>query len=372
MCPAPGFQVENLESMLEAGEVIKQSGREFLSALLRDNNIFTVCNNIMNQIYWVNASLRSVSPINGMAHSVPVSDFDDFDIGEPGPVALPSPPSIPFPVPQPGTSQTQPIKRKATAAFGSQEQMEAQDGEQEQEQEDDDGGDEGAGGKKKRFIKEQRTGFYEPCNKTLYTEYRCYGVDITDPRYNTKRGAPTVFVPQQNECHYGKMCDDQADLAQHVTNDHPANSVWNCNFCAHNSTKRDYIWKHVRTQHHNKHVHICQFKSCKQGTNGRRCGNDEITSVWAHMMKCHGLCNPLGSFFCKNTFNGKAIKRKHIATCQELSQPRRQKEFFCPKEGCGKKYVDQEALDRHVADHEGRIIHPVSILWQATEYTVCT
>ena len=177
---------------------------------------------------------------------------------------------------------TQPKKRKATAAFGSQEQIEAQEEEQEQEQEDDDAGDEGAGGKKKKFIKEQRTGIYEPCNKTLCTEYRCYGVDITDPRYNTKRGAPTVFVPQQNEYHCGKMCDDQADLAQYVTNDHPANSVWNCNFCAHNSTKRDYIWKHVRTQHHNKHVHICQFKSCKQGTNGRRYGNDEITSVWAH------------------------------------------------------------------------------------------
>ena len=237
--------------------------------------------------------------------------------------------------------------------------MEAQEEEQEQEQEDHDGGDEGAGAKKKKFTKEERTGIYEPCNKTLYTEYRCYGVDITDPRYNTKRGAPTAFVPQQNECHCGKMCDDQADLAQHVTDDHPANSVWNCNFCTHNSTKRDYIWKHVRTQHHNKHVHICQFKSCKQGTNCRRYGNDEITSLWAHMMKCCGLHNPLGCPLCKNTFSGKAIQRKHIATCQELPQPWRQKEFLCPKEDCVKKYVDQEALDHHIADHEGRIIHPV-------------
>ena len=71
----------------------------------------------MNQIYWVNASLKSVSPINGMAYSVPVSDFDAFGIGEPAPAALPSPPSIP--IPQPGTSQTQPKKWKATAAFGS-------------------------------------------------------------------------------------------------------------------------------------------------------------------------------------------------------------------------------------------------------------
>ena len=179
-------------------------------------------------MYWVNASLKSVSPINGLAHSVPVSDFDAFDIGEPAPAAPPSPPSIPIPVPQPGTSQTQSEIRKATAAFGSEQQMEAQV--EEQEGEADDGGDEGAGAKKKRFTKELRTGIYEPCNKTLYTEYRCYDVDITDPRYNTKRGAPTVFVPQENEYHCGQMCDDQADLALHVTNDHPANSVWACFF----------------------------------------------------------------------------------------------------------------------------------------------
>ena len=70
--PAPGFLVEKLDSMLEAEEVIKQPGKEFLSVLPRDSNMFTVCNNIMNQIYWVNASLKSVSQINGMAHSVPV------------------------------------------------------------------------------------------------------------------------------------------------------------------------------------------------------------------------------------------------------------------------------------------------------------
>ena len=112
--PAPGFLVEKLDSMLEAGEFIKQSGKEFLSALPKDSKMFTVCNNIMNQIYWVNASLKSVSPINGMTHSVPVSDFDAFDIG--APAAPPSAPPIPVPSPEPGTShQTQPKKRKATA-----------------------------------------------------------------------------------------------------------------------------------------------------------------------------------------------------------------------------------------------------------------
>ena len=43
MCPAPGFLAEKLDSMLEAGDVIKQSGKEFLSALSRDSNMFTVC-----------------------------------------------------------------------------------------------------------------------------------------------------------------------------------------------------------------------------------------------------------------------------------------------------------------------------------------
>ena len=50
----------------------------------------------------------SVSPINGMVHCVKVSGFDAFDTDEPAPAAPPSPPSIPIPVPQPGTSQTQP------------------------------------------------------------------------------------------------------------------------------------------------------------------------------------------------------------------------------------------------------------------------
>ena len=66
-----------------------------------------------------------LSPINGLAHCVPVSDFNAFDIGEPAPAAPPSAP--PIPMPQPGTSQTQPKKRKAAAAFGSQQQMEVQE-----------------------------------------------------------------------------------------------------------------------------------------------------------------------------------------------------------------------------------------------------
>ena len=118
--PVPGYVVEKLDSMLEAGDVIKQSGKELLCALPKDSKMFQVINQIMNQIYWFNASLKSISPVNGMVHNVPLSDFDSFEIGEPAPPAPPSQPSIPIPTPQPGTSQTATEKRKATAAFGSE------------------------------------------------------------------------------------------------------------------------------------------------------------------------------------------------------------------------------------------------------------
>ena len=35
-----------------------------------------------------------------------------------------------------------------------------------------------------------------------------------------QREVHLVFMPQQNEHHCGKMCDDQAELALHVSNDH--------------------------------------------------------------------------------------------------------------------------------------------------------
>ena len=102
MHPAHGYVVEKVDSMLEAGDVIKQSGKELLCVLPNDSKMFLV----MNQIYWVNASLKSISPVNGMVHNVPLPDFDSFEIGEPAPSAPPSPPSIPIPTPQPSTSQT--------------------------------------------------------------------------------------------------------------------------------------------------------------------------------------------------------------------------------------------------------------------------
>ena len=190
--PAPRYVVEKVDSMLEAGDVIKQSGKELLCVLPKDSKMFQVMNQIMNQIYWVNASLKFISPVNGMVHNVPLTAFDSFEIGEPAPPAPPSPPSIPIPTPQPGTSQTTTKKRKATAAFGSEkEQMGGQV--EEEEEEDGDGGDEGAGGKKKRFTKEIRTGIYEPCNKDIYTEYRCIRL-ISKIQDTTPKGVPLQFL----------------------------------------------------------------------------------------------------------------------------------------------------------------------------------
>ena len=125
MHPAPAYLVEKLDSMLEAADVLKQSGKEFLSAVPKDHKMFDAIAQVMNYIYWVNASLKSLSPVNGMVQHVPISDFDCFDVGTPAPAAPPSPPSLPPPAAQPGPSGHQ-KKKTATAAFGSAEQQEQQ------------------------------------------------------------------------------------------------------------------------------------------------------------------------------------------------------------------------------------------------------
>ena len=99
--------------------------------------------------------------------------------------------------------------------------------------------------------------------------------------------------------------DSPGEVAQHVSQEHPANSTWTCFICGSTTSKREYIWKHVRT-HLNLYVHICQFKNCNKGKNGQKFGNDELTKVWAHLEMKHGLKNPLGCPFCKRTFSGKA------------------------------------------------------------------
>ena len=115
--------------------------------------------------------------------------------------------------------------------------------------------------------------------KDLHKEYHCYHVNIKDPKYNTKRGAPTSFVPDDTMCHCGETFDNSG--AQHVSPDHPANCTWTCFFYGSTTSKREYIWKHVRTQHLNLYVHICQFKNCTMGKNGQKFGNDSH-ATWTH------------------------------------------------------------------------------------------
>ena len=77
------------------------------------------------------------------------------------------------------------------------------------------------------------------------------------------------------------------------------------------------------------------------------------------MHKKHGLKNPLGCPFCKETFSGKAAQMSHISTCEELKPPRRTKDFVCPRPKCGKRYVDEVSLATRIADHDDKIVHPV-------------
>ena len=77
------------------------------------------------------------------------------------------------------------------------------------------------------------------------------------------------------------------------------------------------------------------------------------------MDKKHGLKNPLGCSFCKETFSGKAAQMSHINSCEELKPPRRTKDFFCPRPKCGKRYVDEVSLANHIPNHDGKIVHSV-------------
>ena len=77
------YAVEKIESMLEAAEVLKSSGKELLSLVPRDSKLMQTTNKIQNAIYWLNASLKALSPCNWHVTEIPVSDFDVPQFGEP-------------------------------------------------------------------------------------------------------------------------------------------------------------------------------------------------------------------------------------------------------------------------------------------------
>ena len=80
----PGTQlaVEKVESMLEAADGLKSSGKE-LSLVPRESKFADATNKIQNAIYWLNASLKALSPCNGHVTEIPFSDFDVPQFGEP-------------------------------------------------------------------------------------------------------------------------------------------------------------------------------------------------------------------------------------------------------------------------------------------------
>ena len=81
--PMLSYAVEKIESMLEAADVLKSSGKELLCLLPRDSQFMQTTNKIQNAIYWLNASLKSLSPCNGYVTEIPVSNFNVPEFGEP-------------------------------------------------------------------------------------------------------------------------------------------------------------------------------------------------------------------------------------------------------------------------------------------------
>ena len=208
--PALSYAVEKLESMLEAADVLKSSGKELLALVPKDSKFGDVSNKIQNAIYWVNASLKSLCPFNGHAAEVPVSDFDIPEFGEPGFIQQQQQEQQQ----QEPTSNKHPKHSVPAAAAGSSEQ-EATDVLIVDEPEIPD---------PKPHKKFQKV-LPGPCNKgtDLYKDYHCYFVNIKDPRYNTKRGAPTRFVPDDTMCRCGESFDSPGEVAQHVSQQHPSN-----------------------------------------------------------------------------------------------------------------------------------------------------
>ena len=324
--------------MLEAADVLKSSGKELLSLVPRESKFADATNKIQNAIYWLNASLKALSPCNGHVGEPVFTQQQQQE--QP---LLQEQPTVPL-------TSTMHTKHTVPAAAAGSAEQQATD-----VVNVDDPDDPAIGPKKFQKV------LPDPCNKgtDLYKEYYCYFVNIKDTRYNTKRGAPTRFVPDDTMCHCGESFDSPGEVAQHVSQQHAANCIWTCFICGSTSTKREYIWKHVRTQHLNLYVHICQFKNCNKGENGLKFGNGEITTVWSHMEMKHGLKNLLARPFCKRTFLGKAAQIFHINGCEELKPPRGTKNFVYPRPKCGRKYVDEASLANHIPDHDGKIVHPV-------------
>ena len=181
--PVLSYAVEKIESMLEAAEVLKSFGKELLSLVPRDSKFMETTNKMQKAIYWLNASLKSLPPCNGHATQVPVSDFDIPEFGEPVFTQQQEQPPLPLP-------STMHTKHSVPAAAAGSAEQQATDVVNVDDPENVDPDNPAKAPKKFQKV------LPDPCNKgtDLYKEYHCYFVNIKDPKYNTKRGAPTKFV----------------------------------------------------------------------------------------------------------------------------------------------------------------------------------
>ena len=171
-------------------------------------------------------------------HKIPVSDFDVPQFGEPvfsqqqqqEQPLLQEQPTVPLP-------STMHTKCTAPAAAAGSAEQQATDVVNVDDPENVDLDNPAKAPKKFQKV------LPDPCNKgtDLYKEYHCYFVNIKDPKYNNKRSAPTRFVPDDTMCHCGESFDSPEEVAQHVSQEHPANCTWTCFTYGLTTSKREYI-----------------------------------------------------------------------------------------------------------------------------------
>ena len=184
--------------MLEAADILKSFGKELLCLVPRDSMFMQTTNKIQNAMYWLNASLRALPLCNGQVTEIPVSDFDVPQFGEPvftqqlqqEQPLLQEQPKVPLP-------STMHTKHTAPAAAAGSAEQQATDVVDVPDPENVDPDNPEKAPKKFKNV------LPDPCNigtDLYYKEYYCYHVNIKDPKYNTKRGAPTHSLSLMTQC----------------------------------------------------------------------------------------------------------------------------------------------------------------------------
>ena len=209
-----------------------------------------------------------MSPCKGHVTEIPVSDFDVPLFGDPV-FTQQQQQEQPLQqeqqkVPLPSTMHTKHTAAAAAAGSGEQQATDVVD-----VTDDPENPEKGT----KKFTKV----LPDPVNKEtyLYKEYHCYHVNIKDPKYNTKRGAPTSFIPKDTMCHCGETFDNSGEVDQHVSQDHPANCTWTCFFLWCNHIKKGI---HMETCWDTTFKSLSRFVNLKIVIRGRMARNLEIMS----------------------------------------------------------------------------------------------